>query len=133
MPGRIINRDDDLGILTGRINAGDIPQVRRKRSLQALLFALTRLRFAARRLLQQVRRQLPRHHIERRKTIDLVLVIPCADGGAIALHAQRGPSRWYQGKAGLVLAQEHAHPGLGFFSRVANLTGVTGPPASRDR
>jgi hypothetical protein len=91
MPGGIINRDDDLGILPGRIGAGDIPEVRRKRHLQALLFALTSLRFAARRLLQQVRRQLPRHHIERRKTIDEVLVIPRADGGAMALHPQGGP------------------------------------------
>lgn len=91
MPGCIINRDDDLGILPGRIGAGDIPEVRRKRHLQALLFALTSLRFAARRLLQQVRRQLPRHHIERRKTIDEVLVIPRADGGAMALHPQGGP------------------------------------------
>ena len=91
MPGRIINRDDDFGILTRRIGAGNIPEVRRKRHLQALLFALTRLHFAARRLLQQPSGQLPRHHIECRHTIDLVLIIPRADGGAMPLHAQRGP------------------------------------------
>jgi hypothetical protein len=91
MPGRIINRDDDLGILTGGIGAGDIPEVRRKRHLQTLLFALAGLHFAARGLLQQVRRQLPRHHIERGKTIDLVLVIPRADGGTMPLHSERGP------------------------------------------
>ena len=91
MPRRIINRDDDLGILTGRIGPGDIPQVGRKRSLQALLFAQPRLGFAARRLLQQPRGQLPRHHIECRHTIDLVLIIPCADGRPMPLHPQRGP------------------------------------------
>ena len=91
MPGRIIKRDDNLGILTGRIGPGAIPEMRRKRHVQALLFAQTRLGFAARRRLQPAGGQLPRHHIERSKTIDLVLVIPCADGGAMALHAQRGP------------------------------------------
>jgi hypothetical protein len=91
MPGRIINRDDDLRILPGRIGPGDIPQVCRKRHLQALLFALTRLGFATRWLLHQVGRQLPRHHIEGSKTIDLILVIPGTDNGAMALHAQRGP------------------------------------------
>jgi len=91
MPGRIIDRDDDLGIYTRRISASNIPQVRGKRHLQALLFVLTSFRFAARWLLQQAGRQLPRHDIERGQTIDLVLVIPCADGGAMALHAQRSP------------------------------------------
>jgi hypothetical protein len=76
MPGRMIDRDDDLGILTGRIGAGDIPEVRRKRHLQALLFTLACLGFAAGWLLQQARRQLPRRHIERGKTLDLLLVIP---------------------------------------------------------
>jgi hypothetical protein len=38
MPGRIIPRDDDLGILPGWIGAGDIPEVRRKRHWQVLLF-----------------------------------------------------------------------------------------------
>ena len=91
MPGRIINRDDDLGILTRRIGAGDVPEVRRKGHLQALLFALARLHFAARRLLQQAGRQPPRHDVERGHTIDLVLVIPRADDGTMALHPQRGP------------------------------------------
>jgi hypothetical protein len=91
MPGRILDRDNDLGIGTRRISARHSPQVRCKHHLQALLFALARLGFAACGLLQQVRRQLPRHHIERRTTIDEVLVIPRADGGAMALHPQRGP------------------------------------------
>jgi hypothetical protein len=91
MPGRIIDRDDHLAIHTGRIGASDIPQVYRKRHLQALLFALARLRFAARRLLPQAGRQLPRHYVERCHTIDLVFVIPRADGGTMALHSQRGP------------------------------------------
>lgn len=56
MPGRIINRDDHLGILPSGIGAGDIPEVRRKGRLQALLFALARFGFAARQLLQQARR-----------------------------------------------------------------------------
>ena len=93
MPGRMINRDDDLERLPGRIGAGDIPEMCRKRHWQALLFAQTRLGFAARWLLQQAGGQLPRHHIERGKTVALVLVIPRADGGPIALDAQRGPYR----------------------------------------
>ena len=91
MPGRISNGDDHLRILTGRIGAGDVPEVRRQRHLQALLFALTRLRLAARRLLQPAGRQLPRHHVERCHTIDQVFVIPGADDGTMALHAQGGP------------------------------------------
>jgi hypothetical protein len=91
MPGRIIDRDDDVGLYTRRISARNILQVRGKRHLQALLFVLTSFRCAARRLLQQAGRQLPRHDIERSHTIDLVLVIPCADDGAMALHAQRSP------------------------------------------
>jgi hypothetical protein len=91
MPGRIINSDDHLGILTGRIGAGNVPEGRRKRHLQALLFTLTSLCLAARRLLQQAGGQLPRHHIERGTTIDLILIIPRADGGTIALYTQRGP------------------------------------------
>jgi hypothetical protein len=71
---------------------------------------------AARRLLQQAGRQWPGHHMERRQTLHLILVIPCPHGGAIALHPQRGPSRRHQGKAGFGLAQHHAGPGLGFFS-----------------
>ena len=87
MPGRIIKRDDDFWVLTGRIGASDIPQVGRKRHLQTLLFALARLRCAARRLLQPAGCQLPSHHVERCYTIGLVLVIPCADGGTMALHS----------------------------------------------
>jgi hypothetical protein len=115
MPGCLIHRDDHLGIRTGRRGARHIPEVRCKRHVQALLCALARLGFAARGLLEQARRQLPRHPMERRHTLDLVLVIPRADGGAMPLHPARGPSRRHQGKAGFVLAQQHARPGLGFF------------------
>ena len=125
MPGRMINGDDHLGILTGRIGAGNIPQVCGTRHLQALLFVLTSFRFAARWLLQQAGRQLPRHDIERGTTIDLVLVIPCADGGAMTLHAQRSPSRRHEWKAGLVLTQEHACPGLGFFFHASSSSWAT--------
>jgi hypothetical protein len=62
-----------------------------------------------------VRRQRPRHHIERSKTIDLVFVLPHADGGAMARPPQCGPSRRHQRKAGFVLAQPHALPRWGFF------------------
>jgi hypothetical protein len=120
MPGRIIDRDDDLGIRTDRIGARNIPEVRCKRHVQALLFALACLGLAACRLLEQAGRELPRDHIERRHTIDLVLVIPRADGGAMALHPQRGPSRGHQGKAGFVLASQHALPRLGFFFHAAS-------------
>ena len=111
-----------LALRTGRIGPRNSPQGRCKGCLQPLRFALTGLRFAARWLLQQAHRQVPRHHMERRKTIALVLVIPRADGGAMALASHRGPSRRHQRQAGLVLPQQHARPGLGFFSRVANST-----------
>src|SRR5262245_20401134 len=64
MPGRLINRDNDFGMLTRRIGTSDVPEVRRKRHLQALLFALARLHFAARRLLQPAGCQLSGHHIQ---------------------------------------------------------------------
>lgn len=91
MPGRIIDRDDDLGIRTGRIDARNLPEMRGKCHLQALLLALTRLGSAACGLLEQASRELPRDHIERRHTVHLILVIPGADGGTMALHPQRRP------------------------------------------
>jgi hypothetical protein len=91
MPGRLIHRADALGILPGRIGAGDIPEMRRKRHWQTLLLALTPPHFAAHRLLQQAGAPLPRYHVKRGTTIALVLVSPWADGGAMALHAQRSP------------------------------------------
>jgi len=115
MPGRMINGDDDCGILTRRIGAGDVPEVRRKGHWQALLLALARLGFATRWLLQQAGRQGPGHHIECRHTIPLILVIPGPHGGTIPLHPKGGPSRRHQRKAGFVLAQQHAGPSLGFF------------------
>jgi len=81
-PGRMIHRDNDFRILTRRIGTSDVPAVRRTRHLQALLFALARLHFAARRLLQQAGCQLSGHHIQRRHTIHLILVIPCPHGGS---------------------------------------------------
>ena len=78
MPGGIIDRDDNLGIRTGRIGVRNIPEVCRKRHLQALLFAQPRLGFAARGLLQQAGGQLPRHHIERGKTVDTHGLTPVA-------------------------------------------------------
>ena len=137
MPGRLINRADNLGLLPGRRDAGDIPQGRRKRPWQALLLARTRLRFAARRLLQPVRRHLPRHHMERRKTIDEVLGIPRTDGGAMALHPQGGPACRHQRKAGCVLAQQPALLRLGFFftrpARPALPAASGGRPAGSER
>jgi hypothetical protein len=65
------------------------------------------------------------HHLERRHTIHLILVIPCPHGGAIALHPQRGPSRRHQRTAGFVLAQQHARPGLGFFFNAASSSRAT--------
>jgi len=53
MPGRIIDCDDHLGIRTRRIGASNIPEMRGKCHLQALLLALTRLGFAACGLLEQ--------------------------------------------------------------------------------
>jgi hypothetical protein len=74
----------------GRIGPRNILEMRCKGCLEPLLFALTGLRFAARWLFKQAGRELPRHHIERRQTIDLILVIPRPHGGPMPLHAQRG-------------------------------------------
>ena len=65
MPGGIIDRDHDLGVLPGRIGASDILEVRRKCHLQTLLFALAGLHFAARGLLEQAGRQLAGHDMQR--------------------------------------------------------------------
>jgi hypothetical protein len=119
MPGGLIPRADHLGIRTGRRGARHIPEVRCKRPVPALRCALARLGCAARGLLEPAGRQLPRHPMERRHPIDLVLVIPRADGGAMPLHPARGPSRRHQGQAGCVLAPQHARPSRGCFFHAA--------------
>ena len=91
MPRGVINREDDRLAQGGRISTCEVGQMSRKGVLEPDGFRQSALAFSLGRTLHQASRQLPGHHIERRKTIDLVLVIPCADGGAIALHAQRGP------------------------------------------
>jgi putative transposase len=69
-----------------------------KSRLQPLLFAVTSARLAVGGLFQQTRRQLARHQIECRKTIDLLLIIPCPDQRTMPLHAQGGAQRRYQWK-----------------------------------
>jgi hypothetical protein len=88
MPGRIIDRDNNRGILAARIGSCNITQMRRKGGLQALVFALPCLGFAARGLLQQTRRQLAGHDIDSSKTIDETLVIPGPHQRAGPLHPQ---------------------------------------------
>lgn len=104
MPGGIIDRDHDLGVLPGRIGASDILEVRRKRHLQTLLFALAGLRFAARRLLEQAGRQLAGHDIQRGKTIHLILIIPCPHQGTVPFDSQGGAQCGHQRKTRFVLA-----------------------------
>jgi hypothetical protein len=125
MPGRSIDRDDDRGIGTGRRGARAISEGRRKCYVPALWFALTRLRWAACWLLQEARRQLPRHRVERGHTIDLVLVLPRTDGGTMALHPQRSPSGRHQGKAGCVLTPQDACAPWGFFFHAASSARAT--------
>jgi hypothetical protein len=86
-----------------------------KSRLQPLLFAVPGLGFAPRRLLEQTRRQLPRHQIKCRKTIDLILIIPGPHHGPVPLYTEGGVERRDEGKAGFVLAQQHALPFLRFF------------------
>jgi hypothetical protein len=131
MPGGLIPRADHLGIRTGRRGARHIPEVRCKRPVPALRCALARLGCAARGLLEPAGRQLPRHPMERRHPIDLVLVIPRADGGAMPLHPARGPSRRHQGQAGCVLAPQHARPGRGCFFTRPVLLGRPAAPEGR--
>jgi hypothetical protein len=115
MPGRLIDRDHALRIRMGRRGPCHIPEVRCKGCLEPLLCALTGLRFAARWLCKHAGRALPMHHSERRQTLDLIRMIPRPHGGPMPLHAQRGPSRRHQGKAGCVLAPQDAPASLGFF------------------
>jgi hypothetical protein len=125
MPRRLSHGADALGRPTSRIGPGDLPEVGRTRHWPARLCAQTRLGFAARWLLQQAGGPLPRHHMERGKTIALGLVIPCADRRAMALDSQRGPEWWYQWTAGLVWPQQHACSGLGFFFHAARSAWAT--------
>jgi hypothetical protein len=115
MPGRSIDHDDHLALRTRRRGTRDIPEVGHKRPWQALLCALARLRLAARWLLQQAGRQPPRHAVERGHTRDLVLVLPRADDGTMALHPHRGPSGRHQRKAGCVLTPQDTRALLGCF------------------
>jgi len=104
MPGSIIDRDHNLGIGAGRIRPGNILEMSSKGRLQPLLFTAPGLRLAVGWLLQQARRQLARHEIERGKTVDEVLVIPCAHQGPLALHPQCRAQRRHQRKTRFVLA-----------------------------
>ena len=88
MPGRIIDRDDDLSISAGRIRPGNISEMHGKGRLEPLLFTAPGLRLAVGWLVEQTRRQLPRHQIERCQTVDEVLVIPCPYQGSLALYPQ---------------------------------------------
>ena len=120
MPGGIIDGDHDLRGNAYRIRACNISEVRGKSRLQPQLFALSRPRLAVRWLLEHTRRQLTRHQIERRTTIDLILVIPGAYDGPLPLHAEGGVERRDERKARFILAQQHARPRVRFFFNVAN-------------
>ena len=104
MPGRIIDRDDDLDRGAGRIRPGNIPEMHGKSRLEPLLFTAPGLCLAVGGLVEQARRQLSRHQIERGKTVDEVLVIPCPHQGPLALHPQRRAQRRHQRKPRFVLA-----------------------------
>ena len=104
MPGGIIDRDDHLGIGASRIGPCNIPEMPGKGRLEPLLFTAPGLRFAMGRLVEQARRQLPCHQIERGKTVDELLVIPSPDQGPLALHPQRRAQRWHERKPRFVLA-----------------------------
>ena len=104
MPRSIIDRDDNLGIGAGRIRPGNIPEMHDKGRLEPLLFTAPGLRFAMGRLVEQARRQLPCHQIERGKTVDELLVIPSPDQGPLALHPQRRAQRWHERQPRFVLA-----------------------------
>jgi hypothetical protein len=104
MPGRILDGDDDLGIEACRVCPGNIPQMHGKGRLEPLLFTPPGLRLAVGGLVKQARRSLPRHQIERGKTVDEVLVIPCPHQGPLALHPQGRAQRRHQRKPCFVLA-----------------------------
>ena len=104
MPGGIIDRDHDLGLGAGRIRPSDISEMYGKGRLEPLLFTVPGLHLAVRGLVEQPRCPLPRHQIERRKTVDEVLVIPGAHHRAMALDSQGGMERRDQRKTRLVLA-----------------------------
>src|SRR5262245_46207242 len=101
--------------------------MRDKGRLEPLLFAVAGLGFAACWLLQQPRRQLPRHQIERRKTRALILVIPGPHQRTTPLHAQGGVERRNQRKTCFILAQQPALALLGFF---LTRSGLPGRPAA---
>lgn len=88
MPGRIIDRNDDLSVDTSRIRAGNISEMPDKGRLEPLLFTPPGLRLAMGGLVEQSGRQLPRHQMERGKTVDEVLIIPGPYQGPLALHSQ---------------------------------------------
>jgi hypothetical protein len=77
MPGSMIDRDDDLGIGGGRIRPCNLPEMHGKGRLEPRLFPVPSLRLAGGWLVEQARRQLPRHQMERGTTGDEVFVIPC--------------------------------------------------------
>jgi len=115
VPWGILNGDHDLRTCAGRIHAGAVLEMGDKGRLEPLLFAVSRLGCAACWLLKQSRRQLPRHQMQRGKTLDLILVIPGPHHRTRPLHAQGDVERRDQGKTRFILAQQHALSLLGFF------------------
>jgi hypothetical protein len=115
MPRGIIDGDDDVGGDTSWIPARSILEMHHKGRLQPLPFAASQFGFAPCGLLESSRRSLPRHQIERSKTVHLILVIPCPHQRTMPLDPQGGAQRWHERKARFVLAEEHACPCLRFF------------------
>jgi hypothetical protein len=74
MPRGVINGDHDLGKRPGWIHASRGPEMGDKGGLEPLLFAVLGLGCAVCWLLQQAGGQLASHEVQRRKTIDQILI-----------------------------------------------------------
>jgi hypothetical protein len=130
MPGRMIDRDDDLGIGAGRRSPCNLPERPGKGRLEPRLFTAPGLRLTVGWLLVQPRRPLPCHAMEGRTTIPLRLLIPGPYQRSGPFAPQGGAQRRYEGKTRRLLAQQHARARLGFFLTPSALPGP--PVASPD-
>ena len=103
-PRGVIDCDHALGIGAGRVRPSDLSEMHGKGRLEPRLFPGPGLHLAVSGLVEQPRRQLPCHQIERCQTVDEVLVIPASHQRAMALDPQGGMERRDQRKTRFVLA-----------------------------
>ena len=116
MPGGVVNDEHDSGVLRGRIDAGDIAQVARKRLLHAPSpRGADVLRPRGPALVHDTRGQLAGHQVQRAEDVDQIVTIQGAYHGPVPFEPQRRPHSRDHRKPRFILTQHDKLPRVSFF------------------